>query len=65
MIEKEKNILKKLIENSDDGWIETKKLDEILNSFYKKNHDAAMHCNSLMRRGLIEYFGDGEWKINN
>ena len=54
-------LLHKLLENG--GWITTKKLDSMLLEFWGNEYDAGMHCNSLMRRGWIDYRMDGDWEL--
>jgi hypothetical protein len=57
----EVDILRKLLEVSSGACLTTRKLDEILLECWGNKHDAMMHCNSMMRRGLIDYEGDGDW----
>jgi hypothetical protein len=60
----EKAILMKLIDACSGGTIiETKVLDKILLEEHGNKYDAGMHCNSMLRRGLIDYQGDGDWEI--
>jgi hypothetical protein len=44
-------------------YVTTKQLDAILLEFWGNEYDAQMHCNSMMRRGLIDYESDGDWEI--
>lgn len=46
------------------GWITTKELDAVLLEQWGNEYDAGMHCNSMMRRGLIDYHCDGDWSID-
>lgn len=59
----ERKILLALLDKSGGGWITTKELDAVLLEQWGNEYDAGMHCNSLMRRGLIDYFCDGDWRI--
>lgn len=65
---KEKDILLKLLEagkpDSLRTWITTKELDAILLQEWGNDYDAKMHCNSMLRRGLIDYWCDGDWSID-
>jgi hypothetical protein len=56
----EKDLLLKLAKNQ---WLTTNQLDTILQEWHGNIYDANMHCNSLMRRGFIDYCSDGDWKI--
>ena len=68
----ELKILKRLLfgRKSEEGlhgprsWITTKELDSILEEEWGNKHDAGMHCNSMMRRGLIDYHCDGDWSLD-
>ena len=55
------DVLRRLLENG--YWITTKELDAILLEVWGNEYDAGMHCNSMMRRGLIDYRMDGDWEI--
>jgi hypothetical protein len=57
----DEKVLRKLLEYGQ--WIETKQLDALLLEVWGNEHDASMHCNSLMRRGWIDYCCDGDWQI--
>jgi hypothetical protein len=61
-------ILRALWENSrPDGmfrWIDTKDLDRIMLEIWGNDYDRGMHCNSMMRRGLIDYHCDGDWSVD-
>lgn len=58
----EKDLLQKLVEHG--RWITTRELDAIILEWWDKNpYNASKHCNSLMRRGLINYCNDGDWEI--
>lgn len=59
----ERDILQKLLNASSGGWITTKELDKILLECNENANDAHLHCNSMMRRGLIDYHSDGDWEI--
>ncbi len=48
---------------SQGEWITTKKLDAILLEVWGNKYDAGMCCNSFMRHGFIDYFCDGDWRI--
>lgn len=56
----ERDILIELIEL---GHVSTKKLDIILEKAWGNKRDAQMHCNSMLKRGLIDYMGDGDWEV--
>lgn len=43
-------------------WIDTKDLDAILIEVFGDEHGLA--CNSMMRRGLIDYHCDGDWSVD-
>jgi hypothetical protein len=53
--------LRKLLKLSE--WFTTAQLDTILLEVWGNTYDAGMHCNSLMRRGFIDYMSDGDWKL--
>lgn len=57
----ERDILLRLL--SKGNWITTKELDAILLECWGNKYDAGMHCNSMMRRGLIDYHCDNDWEI--
>lgn len=59
----ETEILVKLLEVT-GHWISTKELDRVLLEVWGNDHDAKMHCNSMLRRGLIDYHCDGDWTID-
>jgi hypothetical protein len=63
----EEKVLRRLMEISSGGWFTTKQLDSILEEEWlaagRTKYDAQMHCNSMMRRGLIDYRMDGEWEL--
>jgi Zn ribbon nucleic-acid-binding protein len=61
-MDKELLVLRRLLEEG--SWITTKKLDSILLEIWGNEYDRAMHCNSMMRRGLIDYHCDGDWSID-
>lgn len=56
----ELKILKRLVCQSR---ITTKELDSILLEEWGNEYDAKMHCNSMLRRGLIDYCCDGDWSV--
>lgn len=58
----EVKILRRLL--SIGEWVTTKQLDAILLEEWGNEYDARMHCNSMMRRGLIDYHCDGDWSID-
>ncbi len=58
---KDEEVLRKLI--AAGMWITTKQLDQILLEVWSNEYDAKMHGNSLMRRGFIDYYCDGDWKV--
>ncbi len=60
-MDKEKEIMLKICENG--GWMTTKVLDAILLEAWGDYYNAAMHCNYLMRKGLINYHPDGDWEV--
>ena len=35
----------------------------LLEAWGGDKHNAGMHCNSMLRRGLIDYVGEGDWEI--
>jgi hypothetical protein len=45
-------------------WTTTKELDVTLLEVWGNKYDAGMCCNSFMRDGFIEYFCDGDWRVN-
>jgi hypothetical protein len=45
-------------------WFTTAQLDAVLLEVWENTYDAGMHCNSLMRRGFIDYKCDGDWKLD-
>jgi hypothetical protein len=58
--DKELVCLKKLLATG-SHWITTKELDKILQEVWGDEHGLA--CNSMMRRGTIDYHCDGDWSI--
>lgn len=67
---KEVEILRRLLEAAKrparpDGaaYIKTSELDKVLLECWGKQYDAGMHFNSMLRRGLIDYEGEGDWLI--
>jgi len=59
--DKELVCLRKLWDASGGSWITTKELDAIMEEVWGEEHGLA--CNSMMRRGLIDYHCDGDWSI--
>lgn len=57
------DILRKLINASNSNCLSTKCLDHILEEAWGDKYNAGMHCNSMMRRGIIDYIGDDDWEI--
>lgn len=44
-------------------YISTKRLDTIIAEWLGSTSNVVLQCNSLMRRGLIDYVGDGDWRV--
>jgi hypothetical protein len=60
----ERDILFQLIEAAgQSNCLSTDMLDSILKNAWGNDYDAGMHCNSMMRRGLIDCIEDGDWEI--
>lgn len=60
----EKDIILKLLDRAEaGGWMDRGVLDVVLLECWGNEHDARMHCNSMMRRGFLDYYGDGDYKI--